>query len=183
MTNNRVATLRQLTIKDRDGDEFEKILLLCPNLNYLDFSCNSVLPSFDDLNSPYLSLKRLRLFRISSFLFHANDYFDILLSFFPNLIHFDLTVDQCQVLNETLDFHRIAQYLHHRVSHLKLFKLRIYMTSRNRSSFSGHTFKQIAQMHPLFKCFGRTGSFLIIASFDFTSTYHYDRMFVRPSFE
>jgi len=183
LTNNRSQALRQLTINDRDGDEFEMILSLCPNLSYLDFSCDSVLPPFNHLNSPYSSLKHLRLFRLKQFLFHHNDQFDSLLSFFPNLIYFDLTVDQCPASNETLDFDRIAQYLRHRVPHLRELKLRIYVTSRSRSSFSRHTFKRISQMHPLFKCFGRSGSLVHIASFDFTEKYYYDRHFVRPSSE
>jgi hypothetical protein len=181
LTNHRIQSLCQLTVQSRDGDKLEKILLLCPNLNYLDFSCDTVLSSFDHLNSPYPSLKHLRLCRIRSFLFHYNDNLDRLLSFFPNLIHFDLTVDQCQISNETLDFHRIAQHLSHRVSRLKIFDLRIYVNTHSRSSLFRQTFKRISQIHPLFKSLGRTGSLLHIASFDFTPTHHYDQMFIRRS--
>jgi hypothetical protein len=180
LLNNRLHALRELTIKERDGDEFEQILLLCPNLTYLHFSCNSVLPPFIEFQSPYSSLKRLRLLRIVSFLFHQ---FDDLLSLFPNLIDFDLTVDQCRVNDELINFNQMAQYLCHRVPHLRVLKLRIYMTNRTRSSFSRRTFKRISQMHPLFKCIGRTGRLVNIASFDFTSTYYYDHWFVRMSSE
>jgi len=182
LRNNRLHALRELTIKERNGDEFEQILLLCPNLTYLHFSCNSVLPPFIKFQSPYSSIKRLRLLRIVSFLFHHNHQFDDLLSLFPNLIDFDLTVDQCHVNDELINFNQIAQYLCHRVPHLRVLKLRICMTNRTRSSFSRHTFQEISQMHPLFKWIGRTGRLLHIASFDFISTY-YDHLFARMSSE
>jgi hypothetical protein len=183
LTNHRLPYLRQLTIHNCDGDDLETVLLMCPNLNYLEFSLDSVLPPFDHLNSPYLSLKRLRLFRIRSFLFHHNDQFDSLLSYFPNLIHFDLIADQCSVQDERLDLDKVAQYFNHRVPHLKVLNLRVYVTNRNRSSLVRHTFTQISQLHSLFKCLGRTGGFVHIASFDFTKTCFYDHKFVRPASE
>jgi hypothetical protein len=181
-TINTLSSLRQLTIQERNGDEFEKILLLCPNLSYLDFSCDCVLLPFVHVNTSYSSLKRLRLSLLQHFLFH-NGQFDFLLSFFPNLIHFDLTVDQRHEHDETINFTQIAQCLQHRLPCLSLLDWRIYITLRNWSSFYRHTFMQISQLHPLFKCFGRTAGLVHIASFDFTTIYHYDRQFVRPSSE
>jgi hypothetical protein len=181
-TVNTMASLRQLAIEERNGDEFEKILLMCPHLSYLNFSCDCALSSFVHGNASYLSLKRLRLSRLKQFLFH-NGQFDSLLSIFPNLIHFDLTVDQCHEHDETIDFTRIAQYLRQHLPRLALLEWRIYITVRNRSSFYRHTFNQISQLHPLFKCFGRIAGLLHIACFDFTSIYHYDRQFVRSSVE
>jgi hypothetical protein len=178
-TTHSLSALRQFTVLERKGDEFEKILLLCPNLTYLDFSCDSTMPLFVRLDSPYLSLKRLRLSRITSFLFH-NGHFESLLFLFPNLVQLDLTVDQCQINDETIDFDKMAHYLRPR---LNVLELRIFVTLRNRSSFLTHTFKKIAQMHPLFKCFGKDNELLHIASFDFTSIYYYNRRFVRPSSE
>ncbi len=181
LTNHRLPSLRQLTIHNRTGDDLEKMLLLCPNLNYLEFSCDNVLPPFNHLNSPYLSLKQLRLFRIKSFLFHHNDQFDSLLSYFPNLIHFDLTAHQCSVQDERLNFHRIAQYFNYRVPHLRVLNLRIYVTSGNLPSLVENTFKQISRLHPLFKSLGRSGHFLHITSFDFATTWFYHQRFIRPS--
>jgi len=183
-TINTLPTLRQLTIQERNEDELEKILLLCPNLSYLDFSCNCALLSFIHIKTPYSSLKRLRLSRLKHFLFH-NGRFDFLLSFFPNLTHFDLTVDQCHLYDddERIDFVQIAQYLQRRLPHLISLEWRIYVTLRNRSSFYRHTFELISKLHPLFKCFGRFDTLIHIASFDFSSIYYYDRHFIRPSSE
>ena len=181
-TTKILPALRQLTIQERSGDEFEQILLSCPNLSYLDFSCNCALSSFVHINVPYTSLKRLRLSQLKHFLFH-NGQFDSLLSFFPNLIHFDLTVDQCREHDETIDFVQIAQCLHRHLPRLTLFELRIYVTLRNRFSFYRHTFQHISRLHPLFKCFGRIDGLVHVASFDFNSIYHYDRRFVRVSTE
>ena len=180
-TVNTLPSLRQLTIEERTGDEVKKILLLCPNLSYLNFSCNCAWTSLVYVNAPYSSLKRLRLSRLRNFLFH-NGQFDSLLSLFPNLTHFDLTVDECPEHDETIDFTQIAQALQHHLPRLISLEWRIYLTLRNRSSFYRHTFNQISQLHPLFNCFGRVAGLLHIASSDFTSIYHYDRQFVR-SFE
>lgn len=181
-TVNTLPSLRQLTIEEQKGDDFEKILLLCPNLTYLNFSCDYALSSFTHVNTPYSSLKRLQLSRLKYFLFHDGQ-FDSLLSFFPNLIHFNLTVDQCHEHDETINFIQIAQYLKYRLPHLISLEWRIYLTLRNRSSFYRHTFHQISQLHHLFKCFGRVAGLLHIASFDFTSIYHYDRQFVHSPVE
>jgi hypothetical protein len=180
-TNHSMPVLHHLTIQRQTGDDFEKILLLCPNLKYFDYYCNSTLPPFIHCNSPYLSLKRLRLSEIESFVFH-NGQFDSLLSFFPSLTYLALAVYQCRLHNEAIDFARIAQNLRHRVPCLKLLELRIHTTIRNRSSFFRHSFMQISQMHPLFICFGRSNSSLHIASFDFTSTHHYHRSFIRSTY-
>lgn len=179
---NTLPTLRQFTIQKRNEDDFEKILLLCPNLRYLDVSCDCKLSSFIHITTPYTSLKRLHLSRLKKFLFH-NGQFDSLLSYFPNLSHFDLAVDQCHEQDETIDFIRIAQYLKQRLPRLISLEWRIYVTVRNRSSFYRHTFTEISQLHPLFKCFGRIDQLVHIASYDFTSTYYYNRHFIRSSSE
>lgn len=175
-----LPSLRQLTIQEREGDEFEMILHRCPNLTYLNFSCHCPWTSLILINTTYASLKRLHLSRLKQFLFH-NGRFDRLLVCFPNLRHFDLTVDQCPQQDETIDFTRIGKCLEARLPHLITLEWRIYLTIRNRSSFYRHTFQQISQLHRLFHCFGRVAELLHIASFDFTSIYHYDRQFVRPS--
>jgi hypothetical protein len=178
-TINSLPSLRRLTVEERNGDEFEKILLICPNLSYLNFSCDCALSSLVHGNASYSSMKRLRISRLKYFLFH-NGQFDSLLSIFPNLIHFDLTVE-CSVHGETIDFTQIAQSLRHYLPRLISLEWRIYITLRNHSSFHWHTFDQIAQLHPLFKCFGRINGLVHIASFDFTSRFHYDQHFIRPS--
>ena len=181
-TNNKLPALRQLTIEERNGDEFEKILTICPHLSYLNFSCDCTLSSLVHGNAVYSSLKRLRLSRLKQFLFHTGQ-FDSLLSVFPSLTHFDLTVDQCHVHDETIDFNQIAQSLQQHLPRLISLEWRVYLTVRNRSLFYHHTFDQISRLHRLFKCFGRMAGLLHIASYDFTSVYHYDRQFVRSSVE
>ena len=160
----------------------KQILHRCPNLSYLNFSCHCPWTSLVLINTSYPSLRRLRLSRLKQFLFH-NGHFDRLLVSFPNLRHFDLTVDQCPQHDETIDFIQIAKCLEDRLPHLIALEWRIYLTMRNRSSFYRHTFQQISQLHRSFHCFGRVAELLHIASFDFTSIYHYDRQFVRPSLQ
>ena len=179
-TIETLPSLRQLTIHEREDDELEKLLRLCPSLTYLNFSGDCTLASLVLVDTPYVSLRRLRLSRLKRFVFH-NGQFDALLCSFPNLRHFDLTVDQCSQHDETIDFTRIASSLQDRLPYMISLEWRIYLTVRNRSSFYRHTFQQISQMHRLFHCFGRVAELLHIASFDFTSIYHYDRQFVRSS--
>lgn len=177
-TNILLVYLRQLTIKDRTGNEFEKILLQCPNLRYFDFSCDDLWSPFKQLTNPYVSLKRLRLSYFKQFLFHDGQ-FNSLLFYFPNLTHFYLNVEQCHQHDETIDFVEIARNLKQYLSHLTFLEWHIDLTVRNRSSFYRHTFKQLSQLHPLFSCCGRSYQHLHIASFDFTSMYRCDRQFSR----
>jgi hypothetical protein len=86
-TTNTIPILRQLTIQEVT-DKFDKIFLLCPNLVYFDFDRTRVFSSFIHLNSSYSSLKRLKIQRLK--------------------LH--LTVDQCLLHDETLDFHKVAYY-------------------------------------------------------------------------
>jgi hypothetical protein len=146
---------------------------LCPNLVYFDFDHTSVFPSFIHLNSSYSSLKRLKIQTLNNFLFH-NGQFDSLLACFSNLrlLHL-LTVYQCDLHDETLDFHKVAYYFHHRLPCLTVLDLCIYLTHRNADTYSVCELTEIAQMHPLFKCFGRSYSRLRVASFDFTAMYMY----------
>lgn len=181
--NHQLSSLRQLTMRNLLDNELENILLLCPNLTYLDLLYDSVLPTFRHIHSSYSSLKRLRLSRFKSFLFRHTNHFDLLLSYFPNLTRLYLTVDQCLKHAEILDFYEIAQSLHRCVPYLNTLTLRIYVTSVNRSLLIRRTFKQITQLHPLFKCLGRSGNLMHIASHDFTGICFYDHQFVCRSTE
>jgi hypothetical protein len=167
-----IPTLHQLTIHEVT-DEFEKIFLLCPNLVYFDFDRTSVFPSFIHLNSSYSSLKCLKIQRLNNFLFH-NGQFDSLLACFSNLRLLHLTVYQCDLHDETLDFHKVAYYFRHRLPCLTVLDLCIYLTRRNADTYSVCELTEIAQMHPLFKCFGRSYRCLRVASFDFTAMCMYD---------
>ncbi len=181
MTTHKLQNLRQLTIRRDEAFEFEQILLLCPNLTFFDFSCNTSLSPFVQLNSLYLSLKRLRLSQLSDFLFH-NGQFDSLLSFFPNLRAFYLIVDHDDGDDEIIDFSKIAHCLQERLFHLTALELRITMTSHNSSALVSRTFAKIAQMHPLFKFFGSILELLHIASFDITSMYQSHHYYIRKIF-
>jgi hypothetical protein len=179
-TINILPSLCQLTIGDIMGYEFEKILIRCPNLRYLDFTCYGVLPRFCYLNSSYSSLKHLRLSRIESFSFH-NGQFDSLLSFFPNLIHFDLTVYRCPSYDETIDFEKVAHCLHHHLPRLRRLEFYIYLTNNNHCLYFPYSLEQISQLHPLFICLAKDRSLLHIASYDFTSIHYYNRRYLRPA--
>ncbi len=178
-TNNALQDLRQLTIHRRETCEFEQILLQCPNLTYFEFSCNNSLPRFVQLNSPYLSLKRLRLSRLENFLFH-NGQFDSLLCLFPNLHVFNLMVDNSFRHTETIDFNKIAHCLYQRLPRLTVLELRISMMYDNRPRLVQNTLAQIAELHPLFKFLGKIDELIHVASFDITSIYHDRYSYLRP---
>jgi hypothetical protein len=170
-SNNKLPAFRQLTIRQLNGDVLENILLLCSSLRYLDFFCNSKLSPFIHVNAPYTSLKRLRLSRLKCFLFHDGQ-FDSLLSLFPNLTLFDLTVEQHHLYIETIDFVKIGQCLRYRLPRLSSLELRIYVTLRNHSSLWRYNSEEICQLHPLFKYFNKSDDLLHIASLDFSLSYN-----------
>jgi hypothetical protein len=170
-TSKTLEAFRQLTVHRWYARDFQKILLQCPNLTSLEYSCGNISRPLIDLNSPYLSLRSLRLLGLRRFLFH-NGQFNILLSLFPNLRVFRLTTDQYKVCSETVDIEKIAQCLHYHLPHLNVLELRINVMHRNRPSIYQHTLEKMAQMHPLFRFFDRRDGLLHIASFDLSWKYH-----------
>jgi len=179
----RLKNLRQLTIRTRrqnNGCQFERILLACSSLVYLDFSCDDVIPPFIFINHCFPSMKYLRLSRLKNFFFH-NGQFDFLLSIFPNLLQFHLTVDQCRENVETIKFREIAHYLRHRCPLLKIFVLCIYMQGHMRRSSSIGSFKEITEMHSLFNYIDKCQSRLIISSHGFIQHQVYSYRYARSS--
>ncbi|CAF3754332.1 unnamed protein product [Rotaria sp. Silwood1] len=172
---------RQLTIREQNGCELERILLVCSSLVYLDFSCNNI-PRFILINRCFPSMKYLRLGRLKNFFFH-NGQFDFLLSLFPNLLQFSLTADQCREHVETIQFREIAHYLRHRCPLLKILVLRIYMQGHMRSSYNIGSFKKITEMHSLFNYIDKCGSRLMISSHGFIQHHVYTRRYARTSFK
>ncbi|CAF1320044.1 unnamed protein product [Rotaria sordida] len=173
---------RQLTIREQNGHELERILLVCSSLVYLDFSCDNVIPPFIFINRCFSSMKYLRLGRLKNFFFH-NGQFDFLLSLFPNLLQFYLTANQCRENVETIIFREIAHYLRHRCPLLKILVLRIYMQGHMRSSYSIGNFKEITEMHSLFNYIEKCDSRLMITSHGFIQHHVYTRRYARPSFK
>jgi hypothetical protein len=182
MTTIQQLSFRQLTIREQNGYDLEKILMICSSLNYLDFSCVNVIPPFMFINRCFPSMKCLRLGRLKNFFFH-NGRFDFLLSLFPNLLQFYLTADQCREHVETIKFRKIAHYLRHRCSLLKILVLRIHMHGHMRSSSSIGSFKKITEMHSLFNYVCKCDSRLMITSHGFIQHQVYTRRYARPSSE
>ncbi|CAF2737033.1 unnamed protein product [Rotaria sp. Silwood2] len=180
MTNQQL-NFRQLTIREQNGHELERILLVCSSLVYLDFSCNNI-PPFILINHCFPCMKYLRLGRLKNFFFH-NGQFDFLLSLFPNLLQFSLTVDQCREHVETIQFREISNYLRHRCPLLKILVLRIYMQGHMRSSYYIGSFKEITKMHSLFNYIEKCDSRLMISSHGFIQHHVYTRRYARPSFK
>ncbi|CAF1239982.1 unnamed protein product [Rotaria sordida] len=181
-TTTQLPSLRQLTIREQNGNTLEKILLMCPSLIYLDFSCNDVIPKFVFTTRCFSSMKYLRLGRLMDFMFH-NGQFDILLSFFPSLHQFHLIVNQSHKSFEIIQFAEVAEILLHRLPSLKILDLRIYMMDLMYLLHSTQGLKLIARMHPLFKYILQCNSLVMITSYGFVPNYAYTRRFVRPSFE
>ncbi|CAF4023842.1 unnamed protein product, partial [Adineta steineri] len=145
-TTVHLHNLRQLTIRQQNGCALETILLICPSLVYLDFSCDDAIPSFVRIkNYCFSSMKYLRLGRLKKFFFH-NGEFDFLLSLFPNLRQFHLVADQSYVNVETIEFREIASCLRHQCPLLKILVLCIYMQGHMSFHRSIRSFKEITQM-------------------------------------
>ena len=171
-------SLRQLTIREQYGCALETILSLCPSLIYLDFSCNDVISPFILTTVSFSSTKYLRLGRLERFLFH-NGQFDFLLSLFPNLHQFHLTVNQCHQHNEIIQFEKIAECLRHRLPLLKILDLRIYTTHDMRYPLGMIEPRVLSQMHSLFKYIEECKSLLMITSYGFVPNYCYIRRYAR----
>ncbi|CAF5041481.1 unnamed protein product, partial [Rotaria sp. Silwood1] len=171
---------RQLTIREQNGYELERILLICSCWVYLDFSCTNIIPPFIIINHCFPSMKYLRLGRLKNFFFH-NGQFDFLLSLFPNLLQFYLTADQYRENVETIQFREIAHYLRHRCPLLKILVLRIYMEGHMRYSYYIGRFKEITEMHSLFNYIEKCDSRLMISSHGFIQHHVYTRRYARPS--
>jgi hypothetical protein len=177
--NIHLENLRQLTILEQNGCEFETILMVCSSLVYFDFSCNNVIPPFISINRCFPSMKYLRLGRLKNFFFHDGK-FDYLLSLFPNLLQFYLTADQCRGNVETIKFREIAHYLHHRCPLLKRLVLCICMQGHMRFPSSIGSFKEITEMHSLFNYIDKCDSRLIISSHGFVQHQVYSYRYARP---
>ncbi|CAF1401720.1 unnamed protein product [Rotaria sordida] len=158
--------IRQLTIRKQNGHELERILLACSSLVYLDFSCDDVIPPFVIRNRSFPSMKYLRLGRLKKFFFH-NGEFNFLLSIFPNLLQFHLTVNQCHENVETIQSREVVHYLSHRCPLLKILFLCIYMEGHMCWSSSIGSFIEITEMHSLFNYVDRCQMRLIITSHGF----------------
>jgi len=179
--NVEFQNLRQLTIREQNGCALDKILSICPFLVHLDFSCHDVIFPFVRTTRCFSSMKYLRLGRLEKFLFH-NGQFDFLLSLFPNLLQFHLTVDQCDEHVETIELKKIANCLLHRCPLLKILAFNIYMQGDMRSYFS-YGFKKITEMHFLFNYISKCESLIMISSHGFVPHHVYCRRYVRPSSE
>ncbi|CAF0845399.1 unnamed protein product [Adineta steineri] len=174
----QLQDLRQLTIRGQQGHVLEKILLVCPCLVYLDFSCNDSIPPFHFINRCFPSMEYLRLGRLKHFFFH-NGQFVFLLSLFPNLLQFHLIVNDV----DTINIQEIANYLHRQCPLLKILVLRIYMQAHMCRFSSVGNFKEITKMHSLFKYIEKCKSRLTITSHGFIPhsvyTYRYTRRSCR----
>jgi hypothetical protein len=173
-------TLRRLSMAGRNEDEFQKILFICPNLNFLHFNYDHKLPLSLCSNVRYPLMKCLRIERLSDFVFHDGQ-FDIFLSHFPNLVDFNLCADQCHQHGEIIDFVKVADCLRHRLPHLKKLDWRIYLWRKYPSYLYVDQFPLIAQMHELFRSVKKCGSLLYIRSFNLNYKYTDRCHYIRPS--
>ncbi|CAF3390840.1 unnamed protein product [Rotaria socialis] len=146
--NTRLENLQQLAIRQQYGNEFEKILSLCPSLDYLVFLCDDVIPHLTLKNGWFLSMIYVRLGRLREFLFH-NGQFDFLFSLFFNLREFHIVVNQCRQHLEIIEFEEVANIICHRLPSLKILDLRIFTVSSMRYTNSRCCFQKTAQMHRL----------------------------------
>ncbi|CAF0802025.1 unnamed protein product [Adineta steineri] len=172
----QLQNLRQLTVHGQQGHVLEKILLMCPCLVYLDFSCNDSIPPFHFLNRCFPSMKYLRLGRLRNFFFH-NGQFVFLLSLFPDLLQFHLIVKDV----ETITIQEIANYLHRQCPLLKILVLRIYMRGHMLRNSSIGSLEEITKMHSLFNYVERWDPHLAISSHGFIRHSPYKHRYIRPS--
>jgi len=173
-------TLRRLSIAGRNEHEFQKILSMCPNLNFLYFNYDHKLPSSICSNVHYPLMKCLRIERLSDFVFHDGQ-FDIFLSHFPNLVEFYLAADQCCQNGEIIDFVKVADCLRHRLPRLKKLDWHIYLWGEYPYYLYVDQFPMIAQMHELFRSINKCDSLLYIRSFNLNYKYTDRRHYIRPS--
>ncbi|CAF3963565.1 unnamed protein product [Rotaria sp. Silwood1] len=171
---------RQLTVREQNGHELERILLACSSLVYLDFLCHDIIPPFVIRNRSFPSMNYLRLGRLQKFFFH-NGEFDFLLSIFPNLLQFHLTAVQCHENVETIQFREVAHYLSHRCPLLKILFLCIYMEGHMGWFFSIDSFREITEIHSLFNYVNRYQTRLIISSHGFIHHQVYSYGYARSS--
>jgi hypothetical protein len=177
---NSAETLRQLSMAGRNEHEFQKILSMCPNLNFLYFNYNHKLPSSLCSNVHYPLMKHLRIERLSDFVCHDGQ-FDIFLSHFPNLVDFYLAASQCHEHGEIIDFVKVADCLRHRLPRLKKLDWRIYLWRKYPHYLYVDQFPLIAQMHELFRSVNKCDSLLYIRSFNLNYNYTDRCHYIRPS--
>jgi hypothetical protein len=181
ITAGSLKSLRRFVTRGQNGNQFEKILSMCPNLNLLHFGLNDKWPSFMFSKLRYPLMTRLQIERPHDFLFNDGQ-FDSLLSFFPNLIDFYLGVNHGRQHFEIIDFVKVTGYLHNRLPHLKKLNWLIYLCRRKHPSWLYvDQFPLIAQMHKLFRCLRKCDSLLYITSSDFNLKYANRHYYIRPS--
>ncbi|CAF0800166.1 unnamed protein product [Adineta steineri] len=173
--------LRYLHMHSKNESDFHRMLSMCPKLQHLHFHSDK-LPSTQIQNIHYPLLKCLSLRRLKNFLFH-NGEFDIFLSYFPNLINFNLTVDHSRNHDEIIDFAQVADCLHRRIPRLKKLKLNIYLCRTYPYQLFVDQFPLIAQMHELFRSINKCDSLIYIRSFDFNPLYMDYWHYIRPASE
>ncbi len=178
-TIGSLKTLRRFVTNGQNGNDFQAILSMCPNLNLLYFELSDEWPSLISSTLQYPFMKHLYIERPDDFLFNDGQ-FDSLLSLFPNLVDFYIAADQRH--GEIIDFVKVADCLRHRLPHLKKLEWRIYLCRSYPWSLYVDQFPLIAQMHPLFKSLGKCQSLLHITSYNFTLKYSYSRhrCYIRP---
>ncbi|CAF0845919.1 unnamed protein product [Adineta steineri] len=173
--------LHYLHIHSKNGNEFHRMLSMCPKLKHLHFHSDE-LPSTQIRNIHYPFLKCLNIGLLMNFLFH-NGQFDIFLSYFPNLISFDLSVHHSCYHNEIVDFAQVADCLRRRIPRLKKLKLHICLSKTYPSQLFFVQFPLIAQMHELFRSINGCPWFIRIESFDFNPPYIDYWHYIRPTSE
>jgi hypothetical protein len=181
-TITSVETLRRLFIHGQNENEFQKILSICPNMNYFRFNFNHKLPSFIFSNVHYPLLKYLQIGVLRDFLFHDGQ-FDIFLSHFPNLVEFSFSVRQCDQHGEIIDFAKVADCLRERLPRLNKLDWRIYLWRKYPYFLYINQFPLIAKMHQLFRSLRKCDSLLYITSFNFNFKYADRRYYIRPPSE
>jgi hypothetical protein len=179
-TTTSVESLRQLRIRAKNENVFEKILSTCSKLNSFGFDCYKF-PSIALPNVCYPLMKYLKIARPHGVFFHTGE-FDNFLSHFPNLLQLDLTVDQDYEQDEMIDFAKLADCFRHRIPHLNKLSLTIYFSRKYGYHLSyRNQFRSIAQMHELFRCIMRCQWLIYINSFDCKRTYAGLQHYIRPS--
>ncbi|CAF1239174.1 unnamed protein product [Adineta steineri] len=174
-------TLHYLHMNSENGNDFHRMLSMCPKLKHLHFHSDEV-PSTLLRNVRYRFLKCLEIERPDNFLFHDGQ-FDIFLSYFPNLINFDLTVAHSRNHDEIVNFAQVADCLRRRIPRLKKLKLNIYLRRNYPFQLFYGQLPLIAQMHELFRSVNKCQSLIYIRSFDFNPSYIDYWHYIRPASE
>ncbi|CAF1182862.1 unnamed protein product [Adineta steineri] len=174
-------TLHYLYMHTENKYDFHVMLSMCPKLKHFHFHSDE-LPSTQIQNIHYPLLQCLNIRWLKNFLFHNGQY-DIFLSYFPNLINFDLTVAHSHNHDEIVDFAQVADCLRRRIPRLKKLKLNIYLRRTYPFQLFYGQLPLIAQMHELFRSVNKCQSLIYIRSFDFNPSYIDYWHYIRPASE